>query len=160
MRILSILTTFIVCSVCLSSAFAVATPCGAVANINTSLNIVSTGSVPPTGETPQSISCVYNFINPVPGCTIAGTKNIVLTGGSGVIAVTEGYDDPFALQELNAFSANFGLPQMVQCTDLTQPSSTPCFATVYATGTAPRRMVARQLPDDWPEIRADMKWAR
>ncbi|MHB1948200.1 MAG: S53 family peptidase [Gammaproteobacteria bacterium] len=115
----------------------IATPCGTVATINTP-TLSSTSPIPATGETPQSIACVYGLAPYIPGCPIAATtQNLRLFGGSGVIAVTEGYDDPYALQELNAFSAQYHLPLMSQCTDLTKPSATPCFATVYANGTAP-----------------------
>lgn len=113
------------------------TPCGTVASLNTP-TILSTSPILSIAETPQSIACVYGLTTNIPGCPIAATtQNLRLSGGSGVIAVTEGYDDPYALQELNAFSAQYHLPQMAQCSDLTQPTSQACFATVYADGTAP-----------------------
>jgi kumamolisin len=114
----------------------VATPCGTVASLQTPI-IQSTTAVPATGETPASIACVYGLTPNVPGCTIPQTAANLPSGGWGVIAVTEGFDDPFALQELNAFSANFGLPLMSPCTDLTKPSAQPCFATVYSNNIAP-----------------------
>lgn len=133
----SLKLTFLISTLFSSPAFSVIpTPCGTVASTLTP-TITSTTPVS-SGETPQSIACVYGFVPNIPGCPIAATtQSLRLTGGWGVIAVTEGYDDPFALQELNTFSAQYDLPQMSQCTDLTHPTSQPCFANVYATGSAP-----------------------
>ncbi len=133
----SLQLTFLISTLFSSSAFSVIpTPCGTVGPISTP-TITSTTPVA-AGETPQSIACVYGLAPFIPGCPIAATtQSLRLSGGWGVIAVTEGYDDPFALQELNAFSTQYDLPQLSQCGDLTQPASQPCFATVYSTGTAP-----------------------
>lgn len=138
MPILLVLLLLLFCILFTPLAFAVvATPCGTVGTLDTP-NILSTTPVPATGESPQSIACVYGLTQNIPGCPIAATTaNLTLKGGWGVIAVTEGFDDPFAFQELNAFSSNFHLPPMVECTDLTKPSSQPCFATVYSNGTRP-----------------------
>jgi kumamolisin len=68
----------------------------------------------PYGRSPASLRTVYNL----PG-----------TGGAGVIALVDAYDDPNAEQDLGIFSAQFSLPP---CT-----SGNGCFQKVYATGVKP-----------------------
>jgi len=84
---------------------------------------------PPPFETPASLACVYRLAQPlVPGCPVLGTS-AVPTGGSGVIAIVDAFDNPPALADLNVFSRRFGLPE---CN-----SSNRCFSKVYATGVKP-----------------------
>jgi len=64
---------------------------------------------PATCETPASLACVYGLTSNVPGCPINGTSALP-TGGWGAIAVVEGYDNPYAAQDLIKFSQQFGLP--------------------------------------------------
>jgi kumamolisin len=85
-------------------------------------------SLPPF-ETPASLACVYRLARPlVPGCPVLETS-AVPTGGSGLIAIVNAFDNPPALADLNVFSRRFGLPQ---CS-----ASNPCFSKAYATGTKP-----------------------
>jgi kumamolisin len=59
-------------------------------------------------HTPASIACIYGFAHFEPGCN----PNVVTanpTGGSRAIAIVDAYDDPNALADLQAFSAQFGL---------------------------------------------------
>lgn len=109
-------------------------------------NILNTPHRPLTAETPASIGCVYGFTPYVNGCKIAKT-HMNPTGGWGVIAVTEGGDDAYALQELNQFSDEFHLPHMNQCASVSVPSAEPCFAVVYATlnGLAPPPATGKDL---------------
>lgn len=75
-------------------------------------------------ETPASLACVYRLVkNPIPGCDPDQTTQTV-TGGSGVIAIVDAYDDPNAVGDLALFSSIFGLPPA----DLT---------VVYASGSEP-----------------------
>lgn len=132
----------------ISSQFAFSAPCS-LAPPPTSVNINSTTPYPTGSETPASIACVYGFTPHTPGCRPQDAI-FVPSGGWGVIAVTEGYDDPNALQELNAFSAQMGLSPMNECSSITTPSSQPCFATVYVTGTQPAT-AAGKGPADNPQ---------
>jgi kumamolisin len=60
-------------------------------------------------ETPQSIACIYRFVSAVPGCN-PDHVNAVPHGGSRTIVIVDAYDAPFALSDLQTFSAQFGLP--------------------------------------------------
>jgi hypothetical protein len=83
----------------------------------------------PPYETPASLACVYELAQHlVPGCPVLGTT-AVPTGGSGMIAIVNAFDNPPALADLNKFSRRFGLPV---CS-----STNPCFSKVYATGVQP-----------------------
>ncbi|HEY6768398.1 MAG TPA: hypothetical protein VI386_26885 [Candidatus Sulfotelmatobacter sp.] len=80
-------------------------------------------------ETPASLACIYRLSQTtVPGCPVLGTTDVA-TGGSGVIAIVNAFDNPPALADLNVFSQRFGLP--------TCDASNPCFQRVFATGTRP-----------------------
>ncbi|HEY7097604.1 MAG TPA: S53 family peptidase [Terriglobales bacterium] len=71
---------------------------------------VSPFSTIPTGETPASLGCVYKLVqNPVPGCPINGSTSNP-KGGAGIIAIVDAFDYPTALQDLQHFSQQFGLP--------------------------------------------------
>jgi subtilase family serine protease len=61
---------------------------------------------------------------------IRGFYNLPSTGGTGVIAIVDAYDCPTAVNDFNAFSANFGLPQ--------ETGSGGVFQVVYASGSRPR----------------------
>lgn len=75
-------------------------------------------------ETPASLACVYRLVkNPKPGCNPDETTETA-TGGSGVIAIVDAFDDPNAAGDLAIFSSIFGLPPA----DLT---------VVFAAGTRP-----------------------
>jgi kumamolisin len=71
------------------------------------------GSPPVLGlffETPASIACVYHLAaNPLPGCNPDETTEPP-SGGGGVIALVEAFDDPTAASDLQTFSTQFGLP--------------------------------------------------
>jgi len=99
--------------------------------------------LPPNGETPASISCIYGLTAQVPGCPIHGTTALP-TGGWGAIALIEAGDDPFAEQDLNIFSQQFGLPP---CT-----TANGCFQKVFATGVKPKTSTSG-------EISLDIEWA-
>ena len=59
-------------------------------------------------ETPASLACIYNLQPGLPGCNpyllFANPK-----GGKGAIALVDAYDDPNAFNDLQYFSAQFGL---------------------------------------------------
>jgi subtilase family serine protease len=89
------------------------------------------GSSLPWGENPTSLRAVYNLPS---------------TGGAGVIAIVDAYDDPHAAQDLTVFSEMFGLPP---CT-----ATSGCFRKVYAKGIAPA------VNCGWAqEISLDIEWA-
>jgi kumamolisin len=52
------------------------------------------------------------------------------TGGSGVIAIVDAYDDPNAVNDFNVFASQFGLPQ--------ETGSGSVFQVVFAGGTRPK----------------------
>jgi len=52
------------------------------------------------------------------------------TGGNGVIVIVDAFDYPTAENDLNVFSAQFGLPA---CT-----TANGCFKKIYASGSKPR----------------------
>lgn len=90
--------------------------------------VLNSPSLPPY-ETPASLACIYELAQPlVPGCPVLGTS-AVPTGGSGLIAIVNAFDNPPALADLNMFSRRFGLPV---CS-----STNRCFNKVYATGVQP-----------------------
>ncbi len=72
------------------------------------------GGGTPSGETPASLRLVYNLPS---------------SGGNGVIAIVDAFDYPTAENDLNVFSAQFGLPA---CT-----TANGCFKKVYPTGSKP-----------------------
>jgi kumamolisin len=85
----------------------------------------------PTWGSPQAMRSVYSLPS---------------TGGAGVIAVVDAYDYPSAQHDLNAFAAQFGLPE---CT-----TANGCFRQVYAAGTKP------QANCSWAQEEAlDIEWA-
>lgn len=101
---------------------------------------------PPNAETPASLACVYKLVTQVSGCPIHGTT-LNPTGGFGAVAIVDAFDNPFAEQDLAAYSTQFGLPS---CT-----KANGCFQQVYANGTQPRND-----PGGWSlEIALDIEMA-
>ncbi|MBZ5585542.1 MAG: S53 family peptidase [Acidobacteriia bacterium] len=95
----------------------------------------ATGTAP-AGETPGSISSVYN---------------VASTGGSGVIAIVDAYDYPTAAADLDKFSVQFGLPRVCSVAP-----GTTCinFEVKYANGRQPRANCG------WAQESAlDIEWA-
>ena len=89
------------------------------------------GSSLPWGENPTSIRAVYDLPS---------------TGGAGVIAIVDAYDDPHAAQDLAVFSNMFGLP--------TCGTTNGCFRKVYAKGVVPA------VNCGWAqETSLDIEWA-
>ena len=89
------------------------------------------GGGSPPGETPSSVRSVYNLPS---------------SGGSGVIAIVDAFDYPTAENDLNVFSAQFGLPA---CT-----TANGCFKKVFASGVQPRANCG------WSQEAAlDIEWA-
>ena len=75
-------------------------------------------------ETPASLACLYHLVrNPLPGCDPDKTTQNP-SGGSGVIAIVDAYDNPNAVADLAIFNEIFGLP----------PAN---LSVVYANGTEP-----------------------
>lgn len=87
----------------------------------------------PSGETPGSLSCVYQTVSGPAGCPIS-TSTTVATGGSGVIAIVDAFDYATAASDFVTFSNQFGLPSGSHCGTGTQP----CFSVVYASGRKPK----------------------
>lgn len=93
------------------------------------LATATTPAALPPYETPASLACIYQLATPlVPGCPVLGTSALP-TGGSGMIAIVNAFDNPPALGDLNVFSKHFGLPT---CSPTNQ-----CFTKVYASGVKP-----------------------
>jgi kumamolisin len=95
-----------------------------------------------TDATPRSI------VLPAQGSpkVLRSVYNLPSTGGAGVIALVDAYDYPTAQQDLNTFSAQFGLPE---CT-----TANGCFHQVYASGSKP------QANCSWAQEEAlDIEWA-
>ena len=105
----------------------------------------------PTGETPGSLSCVYqtNGVSLSTGCPTS--TSALPTGGIGVIAIVDAYDYPTAQHDFDTFSTQFGLPLS---TANVCNGSNPCFTKVYATGTKPSTNCG------WAQEEAlDIEWA-
>lgn len=98
-----------------------------------------------SGETPESLACIYGLTKTVSGCPIAHALPVP-TGGAGTIAIVDPYDDPDAEQELQIFSQQFDL---APCT-----TANGCFSKVYAAGVLP------PADDGWRvETALDIEWA-
>src|SRR5579875_895055 len=76
-------------------------------------------------ETPASLACIYGVVQPIQGCNPNVTTNTPM-GGSESIAIVDAYDDPNAVNDLEKFSAQFGLA-----------FDSSKFRVVYASGTKP-----------------------
>ncbi|HUI40803.1 MAG TPA: S53 family peptidase [Terriglobia bacterium] len=72
------------------------------------------GTALPPGESPSALRAIYQ---------------LPATGGAGMIALVDAYDDPTAEHDLGTFSSKFGLPA---CT-----TANRCFSKVYAAGPKP-----------------------
>jgi kumamolisin len=105
---------------------------GVRAHTNLLLNLFTDSSKPPArAETPASLACVYQLVQDlIDGCPIASTSALP-NAGVGAIAIVAAYDNPFAAQDLQVYSAQFGLP----------PAN---FQQVYADGHQPAND-----PGDW-----------
>ena len=75
------------------------------------------------------------------------------SGGSGVIAIVDAFNDPTALSDFNGFSAQFGLPQ--ETNTVATAKTNKVFQIVYATGTKP----ADDTTGWSSEISLDIEWA-
>lgn len=107
---------------------------------------VDSSQPPPGAETPASLACIYKLVPRLGGCRIDQTTENP-TGGSGVVAIVDAFDNPFAEQDLAAFSSQFGLPA---CT-----TANGCFKQVYARGSQPAND-----PGGWSlEIALDIEMA-
>lgn len=71
-------------------------------------NNVRFSSLAVNGETPASLACIYGLVTPTNGCPNNGT--ILPTGGAKAIAVIEYGTYSNVQNDLNTFSAEFGLP--------------------------------------------------
>ena len=81
-------------------------------------NVVPFAGPPFSGtgfETPASIACIYHLVTPVSGCN-PNTFKTNPSGGSKAIAIVDAYYYPTAMADLNAFSAQFGLPAVTSTT--------------------------------------------
>jgi len=95
---------------------------------------------PPGAETPGSLACVYELASGPAGCPIT-TSTAIPTGGIGAIAIVDAGDYPTAVQDLHAFSAQFGIPDAD-------------FQVVYANGKKP------PVYEEWiVEEALDIEWA-
>jgi subtilase family serine protease len=126
--------------------FRVFVPTAGTATFNASIRArpAMTGS-PPAPETPYqtpaSLACIYGLVG-TPGTCNPNAVFTNSTGGSKVIALVDAYHYPYALSDLQAFSAQFGLPA-------------PNLQVVYASGTAPATD-----PYGWEmEEALDLQWA-
>lgn len=95
--------------------------------------IVPTGATPNEAppypgygyETPASLACVYQLVQPIRGCNPNATTTTPM-GGSESIAIVDAYDDPNAVNDLEAFTKQFGVP-----------FDSSKFRVVYASGKEP-----------------------
>jgi len=95
-------------------------------------------------ETPASLGCVYKLVSsPVPGCN-PNTVTANPSGGARAIAIIDAYHYPTAMQDLQVFSAQFGLPA---------PTSAN-FQVVYASGRQPPVNTLWNI-----EAALDIEWA-
>jgi subtilase family serine protease len=98
----------------------------------------------PAGETPGSLSCVYQTqtsVDSVAGCTISGTSGKTLSGGTETIAIVDAFDYPTATNDFGVFSSTFGL-------------TGGSFRKVFASGSQPR------LDRGWAlEEALDIEWS-
>lgn len=100
---------------------------------HTNVRYIAAGAASPSAppapglgfETPQSLACIYHVVPSIPGCNPNETTNTP-SGGSQSIAIVDAFDDPNAVADLAAFSAQFGLPLKAGQ-----------FQVVYASGTEP-----------------------
>lgn len=86
------------------------------------------GASSPSGkfETPASLACVYGVTAAAAGCN-PKTLATVSTLGSKAIAIVDAYDYPHAMSDLNAYSAQYGLPAVTSSN----------FKVMYGSGSKP-----------------------
>jgi len=97
---------------------------------------------------------INNFASPAGfgPSQIRQAYGIPSSGGAGTIVIVDSFDDPYALADFNAFSAQYGLPQEPS-TNVTA-SSNAVFQVVYASGKKPR------YNSGWSQEEAlDIEWA-
>lgn len=83
---------------------------------------------------------------------IQSAYGIPANGGTGTIVIVDAFDDPYALADFNAFSAQYGLPQETS-TNVTA-STNAHFQVMYASGKKPRYNAG------WSqEASLDIEWA-
>ncbi len=115
-------------------------------------NIVPFAGPPFSGygfETPASIACIYHLVTPVAGCN-PNTFKTNPNGGSKAIAIVDAYDYPTAMADLNAFSAQFGLPTVTSST----------FKVIFAGGTGGCAGTDPGNDPGWETEQAlDIEWA-
>jgi kumamolisin len=85
-------------------------------------------------ETPASLACIYQLVSQAAGCN-PNTFTTVANGGAKVIAIVDAFYYSSALADLQAYSAQFGLPA-------------PNLTVVYASGAQPSGCINNtQTPD-------------
>ncbi len=100
-------------------------------------------------ETPQSIACLYRFVSAVPGCN-PDTVTAVPHGGARTIVIVDAFHAPFALADLQTFSAQFGLPVPNQGN----------FRVYYSDSNGVQTNVPPLYDPGWEvEISLDIQWA-
>jgi kumamolisin len=88
--------------------------------------------------------------------TLRALYHLPATGGSGAIAIVDAYDFPTALNDFNAFSNYFVLPQETSTTSTLAANKT--FQVVYASGTRPQS--GGSYISSWNlEAALDIEWA-
>jgi len=102
-------------------------------------------------ETPASLACLYGLVTAVAGCN-PNTFKTNPTGGTKAIGIVDAYRYPTAMADLNAFSTQFGLPNVTSTN----------FKVVFAGGTG--GCAGPQPPSDptggWEGEQAlDIEWA-
>jgi subtilase family serine protease len=78
-------------------------------------------------ETPASLACLYGLVTVTAGCNPSSLATVA-TGGSKAIAIVDAYDYPTALNDLTAYSKQFGLPT----------PTTATFTVAYQSTTKPK----------------------
>jgi subtilase family serine protease len=95
-------------------------------------------------ETPASLACVYKLVSSPDAACDPNRVSTNPSGGSRAIAIVDAYHYPTAMNDLQVFSAQFGLPA---------PTSAN-FQVVYANGRQP------SVNADWNiEAALDIQWA-
>lgn len=117
--------------------------------------LLHTGAWNPYREGPKSKPGVHPPTSSFAGYSPAQIKaayGIASTGGSGVICIVDAYDYPTALNDFNAFSQQYGLPQE-SSTNVTA-STNRTFQIVYGSGSQPA-----SDPDWNMEEALDIEWS-
>ena len=109
------------------------------------------GGGSPAGETPLSLSCVYQtWASSLysSGCPYSSSKASP-SGGSGIIAIVDAFDYPTAVNDFAAFSSQFNLPSGSKCGH----GSDSCFTRLMPFGTPQKNCGWAQ------EAALDIEWA-